>query len=134
MTGSVKTRHNCASLNLQYKALNAMGEIHVLAYKILKLLNALLVGANSKKLGITVYAYSRGVQKALFCCSRQIIPSLRCSKHTIINTSDSCDYTCKMPSTNMARKSTKINQNIYIKTHDSVSCSPRSRHATPWVY
>ena len=30
VTGSAKTRHNRASLNFQYKALNAMGEI--LAY------------------------------------------------------------------------------------------------------
>ena len=32
VTGSEKTQHNHASLNLQYTALNTMGEVHVLFF------------------------------------------------------------------------------------------------------
>ena len=60
---------NSTSLNLRYKALNAMGEIFV--YYSVNLLNAFFLvkeGTNNKNLDIILFAYSRGVGKSLFCC------------------------------------------------------------------
>ena len=71
MTGSAKIRHNCASLNFQYKALNILGEILAYFKKYYGFfLNAWFVEkktSNNKNLG---FAYSRGVRKSFFRCSR----------------------------------------------------------------
>ena len=76
VTRSVKTRHNHASLNLQYKALNTIGETFVYCVLLKKFhisLNALFLvkkGPNSRNQGINLFTYSRGTRNSLFCCSR----------------------------------------------------------------
>ena len=73
VTGSAKTRHNRASLNLQYKALITMREILAYYFKIHKYLSdSFLVeeGTNNKNLDIILFTCSRGVGKYLFCCSK----------------------------------------------------------------
>ena len=73
VTGSAKTGHNCTSLNLQYKALNTLGAICVLLKNSENFLNVSFLvkeGHNNKNLDIILFAYSRGVRKSLFRCSR----------------------------------------------------------------
>ena len=55
-------QHNCASLNLQYKAVNTMDEIHtcVLLKNSVKFLKALFLvkkGPNNKNLNIILFTY-----------------------------------------------------------------------------
>ena len=74
VTGSAKTQHNRTSLNFQYKALNVMGEILAYFKKYYGIiLNTWFIEketSSNKHLDIIWFAYSRGVQKSLFCCSR----------------------------------------------------------------
>ena len=77
-SGSAKKGHNRTSLNLQYKALNTLGEI--LAYYFKNSVNcfnpSFLVkeGTNNKTLDIILFACSRGVGNSWF---RGVGPRIR---------------------------------------------------------
>jgi len=63
VTGSVKTGHNCTSINLQYKALNTLGAYLYIVEKFHKFFERFLVkeGHNYKNLDIILFTCSRGV-------------------------------------------------------------------------
>jgi len=74
VTRSAKTRHNCASLNLQYKLMITMCKILAYIYikKIVKFINAFFLvkkASSGKILDIILFIYSRGARISLFHCS-----------------------------------------------------------------